>query len=80
VGFGSAEFRVFARTERAKLQRLKPHSFSGVFVVAEATTHKHSRVATKYSRVTTQTLRSVWFSAAAEIKSRQAEQAAEKVE
>jgi hypothetical protein len=52
--------RVCVRTAKAKLQRLKPHSFCGVFVVAEATTHKHSRMATqtlhKYSRVATYTL------------------------
>jgi hypothetical protein len=39
--------RVCVRTAKAKLQRLKPHSFCGVNVVAEATTHKHSRFATQ---------------------------------
>jgi hypothetical protein len=31
----------------SQLQRLKPHLFCGVYVVAKATTHKHSRVATQ---------------------------------
>jgi hypothetical protein len=39
--------RVCVRSAKAKLQRLKPHSFCGVYVVAEATTHKHSRVSTQ---------------------------------
>src|SRR6266699_4432541 len=39
--------RVCVRTAKAKLQRLKPHSFCGVYVVAKATTHKQSRVATQ---------------------------------
>jgi hypothetical protein len=57
--------RVCVRTAKAKLQRLKPHSFCGVFVVAEATTHIHSRMATqtlhKYPLVATRTLHApVW--------------------
>src|ERR1700730_17155746 len=39
--------RVCVRTTKARLQRLKPHSLRGVYVVAEATTHKHSRAATQ---------------------------------
>jgi hypothetical protein len=35
------------RTAKEKPQRLKPHSFCGVYVVAEATTHKHFRDATE---------------------------------
>jgi hypothetical protein len=35
------------RTAKARLQRLKPHLFCGVYVVAKATTHKHSRVGTQ---------------------------------
>ena len=35
------------RTAKARLQRLKPHLFCSSYVVAKATTHKHSRVATQ---------------------------------
>jgi hypothetical protein len=50
----STSFRFCVRIAKAKFQRLKPHSFYGLYVVADATTHKHSRVAT-------QTLQPVWF-------------------
>ena len=35
------------RTANARLQRLMPHLFCGAYVVAKATTHKHSRVDTQ---------------------------------
>jgi hypothetical protein len=38
---------VCVKTTKAKHQRRKPHSFCGVYVVAEATTHKQSHVATR---------------------------------
>jgi carboxymethylenebutenolidase len=39
--------RVRVATPPSKGQRLKPHSFWGIYVVAEATTHKHSRATTQ---------------------------------
>src|ERR1700730_12432428 len=54
VGFSASNLRyaitpscVCVRIAKTKIQRLKPHSFCGVYVVAEATTHKHSRGATQ---------------------------------
>jgi hypothetical protein len=35
------------RTAKAKRQRLKPHLFCSIYLVAKATTHKHSCVATQ---------------------------------
>jgi hypothetical protein len=44
----SLETKVTLRSHnQTQFQRLKPHLFCSVYVVAKATTHKHSRVATQ---------------------------------